>query len=552
MKKLAKIILSFCLIFMMSFMFVGCGETITITYSANAPLQSMNVFGKSWQKTVGGNQLLDAKSLIIANSNNYIFSNVKYSSEGVIPITGGQSYVLSLAKCLTDKGINVFDASNNKLSCTVTNKTVGEGITMSFTAPENAVSMSFYAKITTDGTTSIDLAKPMLNKGTSALPWEQYTGGIASPNPNYPQDIHSNGESGSIEYGVYGANLFNAENPNYLLKATNISVNDNKVTFTTSDQYGQFGNDYRNLPSGTYTFGYESVDCSDVVEVRAYYGSNGTIGTQIARTTTGKSITFEYDSTQGDLIVWTRPNVATTITYTGLCFCFGDTLKNEPYKSPQSFLVQTPNGLNGGLASWDMECNYVDSLGNRYVVDYKDFTTLKNVKYFVDYAIDDFGQVKIAQDSSWYNGEKSYSYELTGSKGYSTSQLSGKILGFCTHLTSYAFSDFYGKGIETGCMNNQGYVVVNISKSLGICKTVDEFVQWCRDNNVIFRKALATPIETDLTEEEIARYKEAHTNYPSTTIINDANAYTEVGYVADTKMYIDEKIAEMCAAMLNV
>lgn len=40
---------------------------------------------------------------------------------------------------------------------------------------------------------------PMFNIGSTALPWEPYTGGIASPNPNYPQDILIPGSDGDVE-----------------------------------------------------------------------------------------------------------------------------------------------------------------------------------------------------------------------------------------------------------------------------------------------------------------------------------------------------------------
>lgn len=49
---------------------------------------------------------------------------------------------------------------------------------------------------------------------------------------------------------------------------------------------------------------------------------------------------------------------------------------------------------------------------------------------------------------------------------------------------------------------------------------------------------LNTPIERDLTPEEIAAYKALHTNYPTTVISNDEAAHMEVSYVADTKNYI--------------
>ena len=56
---------------------------------------------------------------------------------------------------------------------------------------------------------------------------------------------------------------------------------------------------------------------------------------------------------------------------------------------------------------------------------------------------------------------------------------------------------------------------------------------------------LATPIETALSETEIAAYRVLHSNYPNTTVLNDAGAHMVVRYAADTKLYIDNKIAAL-------
>lgn len=55
---------------------------------------------------------------------------------------------------------------------------------------------------------------------------------------------------------------------------------------------------------------------------------------------------------------------------------------------------------------------------------------------------------------------------------------------------------------------------------------------------------LATPIETPLSETEIASYRALHTNKPNTTVLNNAGAHMAVAYSADTKLYIDNKIKE--------
>lgn len=62
---------------------------------------------------------------------------------------------------------------------------------------------------------------------------------------------------------------------------------------------------------------------------------------------------------------------------------------------------------------------------------------------------------------------------------------------------------------------------------------------------------LATPIETPIPEDEVAAYAAIHTNKPNTTIYNDAGAHMDVEYVADTKLYIDQKINELATAIVS-
>ena len=56
---------------------------------------------------------------------------------------------------------------------------------------------------------------PQLELGSSATSWEKYTGKKASPNPDYPQDIHTiNGDNTIISSGK---NLFDKNNAQYLV-----------------------------------------------------------------------------------------------------------------------------------------------------------------------------------------------------------------------------------------------------------------------------------------------------------------------------------------------
>ena len=75
--------------------------------------------------------------------------------------------------------------------------------------------------------------------------------------------------------------------------------------------------------------------------------------------------------------------------------------------------------------------------------------------------------------------------------------------------------------------------------------SLDEWLTWLAVNrvNVVYR--LATPTETTLSETEIAAYRAMHSNYPNTTVLNDSGAHMVVKYAADTKRYIDNKIAAL-------
>ena len=67
---------------------------------------------------------------------------------------------------------------------------------------------------------------------------------------------------------------------------------------------------------------------------------------------------------------------------------------------------------------------------------------------------------------------------------------------------------------------------------------------------VITHYILATPVETPLSASEIAAYRAMMSQYPNTTVYNDAGAGMAVDYIADTKNYIDGKLAAIAAATL--
>ena len=87
------------------------------------------------------------------------------------------------------------------------------------------------------------------------------------------------------------------------------------------------------------------------------------------------------------------------------------------------------------------------------------------------------------------------------------------------------------------------YTDLGITKEATTKERVEALKEWLKNNSLVFYVELAEPIITDLTEEELAQFNAVHMNYPNTTIVNDAGAYTEVEYVCDTQMHIEQNYA---------
>ena len=63
--------------------------------------------------------------------------------------------------------------------------------------------------------------------------------------------------------------------------------------------------------------------------------------------------------------------------------------------------------------------------------------------------------------------------------------------------------------------------------------------------------ALAVPVVTELSEDELTAMSALRSRYPATTIYNDAQAQMAALYVADTKNYVDRRIEQLTDALVS-
>lgn len=134
------------------------------------------------------------------NSNDFsIVQNDEFWITGKIPVKPNTTYTIS---------VNAFGAYYSDVDTPITTVIKEEN---PFTTPENANYVCLNLKKSNYQFGS-DI---MLNEGSTALPWEPYTGGQPSPSPDYPQEIVSAGkyneDTQKWEYTITVANA--AESP---------------------------------------------------------------------------------------------------------------------------------------------------------------------------------------------------------------------------------------------------------------------------------------------------------------------------------------------------
>lgn len=209
----------------------------------------------------------------------------------------------------------------------------------------------------------------------------------------------------------------------------------------------------------------------------------------------------------------------------------------------QSMTISTPNGLPG--IPVDSGGNYTDAAGQQWVCDE------------IDYARGVYVQrTKYARlPGSGYTTD----IEISANRYVITvSQIFGK-------LTSkrHPIITTVAKTLSPLGQNAQGQIFQYDGNVYWYCtdyfSSLEELNAFLDENEVMIVGNLAAPIETPLSEEEIAAYRALHT-YDGATVVNTAEdvAGLDVRYLADAQKYIDDRLAaaeshiqEIAAAQLN-
>lgn len=490
------------------------GTNMVLTDSSNMNIQELHLYGKTEQKTTKGINLLkteqqnetrDGITITRNDDGTYVLNgtatiSVDFSLTTKFLAEKGKTYRMTGISEKSGIFMYVTDGSTS-YSCV-------SGVGVTFTYTSESGKKYIHLLIPSGKTLNNITVKPMIVDGltypnTTYDDYEPYTGGIASPNPEYPQDIDSV-ENPSVS--VAGKNL---------LKAYIYSSVDYKGGVLISNKYPMKGDTYYTL-SGN--FGNST-----------YYINEYIDAAKKMQALTGKtSITFKtvedipFTSKKSTPLL--KRSVASKEIPTDLMLVEGKTA--EEYEEYTEQTAQLTCELNGIDEVKDELIVRADGTGQMIQ------RTLKE---------------EINENSNlitWYATNNAY--------GFGTSDIKWLFRENRVNIKSNKLPCITKEVGNSGTYDTNGIFISQLGKiNFKILKkylteyTVDALKTYLRDNPIIVVGLLKEPIVTELSAEEVQKILAIHTNKPNSTIWNDQNADMQITYVADAKNYIDNKFTEL-------
>lgn len=475
----------------------------------NRGLESLTLYGKSKQVSTTGTQLVN-----LPDTNATISNGITWECKNGIITANGTTTMLSSsigagihATLKIPAGDYYISGKNKNIEVYISiEKEDGskEYHNSSFSVDREKTVTAFAQIYEAGVTVNNEKVYIMLNSGSTALPWEPYTGGNPSPSPEYPQEIKSTGQSGEIEVEVLGKNLIPFPYP--ILGGAGTQIEREGVKYTVQSDGG-----IRcvGTPTAVEYINLSRIKFSDV-GLHATHPTDGKIVLSGEKMTYDPSnyalficITSDQLGKPIDTVVYPQIELGTVAT------------EYEPYKPAQKLIISTPNGLPGIPVS--SGGNYTDEKGQQWVCDEVDF---KKGVYVQRVA-------KEIPNTSLGVGETP---DVKGRYSFTKAFKNIYKNGDYKCLISHGIYGRWGTKKDTWAMVGTAFVYSPEERTTED-KLKEKILSLINsDNPLTFLGQLETPIEKPLTTEQLAKYKALRTYSPTTTVINDAGAGMSVGY----------------------
>lgn len=494
------------------------GTDIQLKDSSDMNIQELHLFGKSEQKTTKGIQLLnlkDAKGITRGGITYTQNGDGTFKRVGTATSVSGNAWFLGdYITEITDKDVLMILEAGKQYyvkDCSVfmgtTIITGGADKTINVLESEYPEGIKVTGIRNPDvilNRTYNDVIYPIIAESSTAVDWEEYTGGQPSPSPDYPQEIESVENPSVIVTGKNLAITQNVRGSNNLVNAKivrgqkyTLSFDCNKRVAMNINSKRQSGTTLRNinpLKIGRNSCSFRAIDDGDIF-FNCYGSTDNTDNLQI------NNIQIERGDTSSDY---------------------------EPYKG-----IQT--------ATLNYELNAIDDVKDELVV--KSDGTGRLIQKWKRRIIDDSVSLYIDINPKH---EVGVLINILAYRDATNTQSNLYSLIYSDKLT--AIKNIYDEdAVGIGYTTTSDYVRLRLPVSIGT--TDEEIKNYLEQNPIEILYLLKEPIVTNLSAEEVQKILALHTNKPNTTIWNDQDAEMQITYVADTKKYIDDKFKELSEAI---
>ena len=510
------------------------GRVITATDSSENLINGLKVFGESTQVQTTGINLFNQEDLLNTDSPNYDksqggsgmwFYKVQVKGPVVVSIatTTTTSRYLAVSNTPNLSGVVgwlVHKSSANKNGYVVVNS-----------PQDNTIWLGVNNNLTSIKQMLEACEGIMICDGTVNKQFEPFTNGKPSPSPEVPQPIISKVVNKIV---INNSNLFDVSKItdvwNGVFGIKNESGTLSIVCSETSNGSVFTEQTLKDICPAlkigeTYVFSAES----SATKVGLYFNkSNKYVNAGTPFTIDDKSlkskVRFFLNKTLGDsgTLNDIRINLGTKV------------LDYEPYENNQTVTLSKPITLNGIPVE---KYGNVTIDGKPYI---SDVIMQKDGVYGVERNVD---TVVLNGSENWglayIDGQKTKRYTCVP---LSTNAKVNGLVCICKQLKEVShFDDLEGFQISK---DNANFSVKSNYQ------TLNEFKNWIKTNNLNVVYMLAIPTFEPLPTQDQLAIKALKSNYPTTVVTNNDNAFMQLDYVADTKNYIDNRLSEIKTAII--
>lgn len=511
---------------------------INLTDSSDMNIQELHLFGRTEQKTTKGIQLLNLKDAkggtgdgvtytpngdgsfkktgtATGQAGNIWLKGDYYSDwenrTPIITLEVGKSYYIK--DCAIFQGQTNIASGSRYTIINVTGEKYPEGIKI--TGIRN---IGFALNKTYN-----EVIYPIIAESSTAVDWEEYTGGQPSPNPDYPQGMNC---VKNPVIKIAGKNLLDCSNKEF---STKCYINEKaNILGRALQNNSELGYCFP-VTQGKYNIFASTNFRTAFSREKLDENANGTINVSGVATTKAKA-TIEAKE---DGYIYVCNSTDFYKNEKKLMISKMEANEYEEYKEIQT--AQPTCELNG-----------IDDVRDELIVRADGTGTLiqriYRIKNYI-FPLSSAGKDDTAQKTVLY-----YSRIVGAPIALATNFEQERVM--CNKLR-WAQHNIWGNAV-----NDKPYLIEIYSTSeslppqmvIRVPKDIDveEFV----GSGLDIQYKIKEPIVTNLSAEEVQKILALHTNKPNTTIWNDHNADMQITYIADTKSYIDKKFKELSDAIV--